>query len=134
MTADQIRSLQPAAAALLPGFRGCFKTHTTFGHGEKYLLGLMSGLKGKSIEPIALAAGGRFGPCRSFWPFPCGIMIGSIASCGRWWRTGGPGRKGVRACPMPADTQSRGTRRRGFSGSGVQGAGVFVKLGQTIAG
>lgn len=57
MTADQIRSLQPALAALLCHFRGCFTTETTFGHWEKYLLGLMADLKRKSIEPIALAAG-----------------------------------------------------------------------------
>ena len=42
MTADQIRSLQPALAALLLRFRGCFKTQKTFGHWEKYLLGLDS--------------------------------------------------------------------------------------------
>ena len=57
MTADQIRSLQPALAALLDQFRGCFKTEKTFGHWQKYLLGLMADLKRKSIEPIALAAG-----------------------------------------------------------------------------
>ena len=57
MTADQIRSLQPALAALLLRFRGCFKTQKTFGHWEKYLLGLMADLKRKSVEPIALAAG-----------------------------------------------------------------------------
>ena len=57
MTADQIRSLQPALAALLLGFRGCFKSEKTFGHWQKYLLGLMGDLKRKSIEPIALAAG-----------------------------------------------------------------------------
>ncbi len=57
MTADQIRSLQPALAARLGPFRGCFKTETTFGHWEKYLLGLLADLKRKSIEPIALAAG-----------------------------------------------------------------------------
>ena len=57
MTADQIRSLQPALAALLLGFRGCFKTEKTFGHWQKYLLGLLADLKRKSIEPIALAAG-----------------------------------------------------------------------------
>lgn len=57
MTADQIRSLQPALAALLARFRGCFRTEKTFGHWEKYLLGLMADLKRKSIEPIALAAG-----------------------------------------------------------------------------
>ncbi len=57
MTADQLRSLQPALAALLTRFRGCFKTSKTFGHWEEYLLGLMADLKRKSIEPIALAAG-----------------------------------------------------------------------------
>ena len=57
MTADQIRSLQPALAGLLVQFRDCFKTEKTFGHWQKYLLGLMADLKRKSIEPIALAAG-----------------------------------------------------------------------------
>lgn len=57
MTADQIRSLQPALAALLLRFRMCFKTQKTFVHWQKYLLGLMADLKRKSIEPIALAAG-----------------------------------------------------------------------------
>jgi len=57
MTADQIRSLQPALAALLLRFRGCFKTERTFGHWQTYLLGLMADLKRKSIEPIALAGG-----------------------------------------------------------------------------
>ena len=57
MTADQLRSLQPALAALLLRFRGCFRTAKCFDHWEKYLLGLMADLKRKSIEPIALAAG-----------------------------------------------------------------------------
>lgn len=57
MNADQIRSLQPALAALLGRFRPCFGRETTFGHWERYLLGLMTDLKRKSIEPIALAAG-----------------------------------------------------------------------------
>ena len=57
MTADQIRSLQPALAALLERFRPCFKRESTFAHWEKYLLGLMADLKRKSIEPIALSAG-----------------------------------------------------------------------------
>lgn len=57
MTADQIGSLQPALAALLARFRGCFQTERTFGHWQRYLLGLMADLKRKSIEPIALAAG-----------------------------------------------------------------------------
>ncbi len=57
MTADQIRSLQPALAALLEQFRPFFKREGTFKHWERYLLGLMADLKRKSIEPIALAAG-----------------------------------------------------------------------------
>jgi SRSO17 transposase len=57
MTADQLRSLQPALAALLTTFRPCFPRASTFAHWERYLLGLMSDLKRKSIEPIALAAG-----------------------------------------------------------------------------
>lgn len=57
MTADQIRSMQPALVALLDHFRGFFNREGTFGHFQKYLLGLMADLKRKSIEPIALAAG-----------------------------------------------------------------------------
>ncbi len=57
MDADQIRSLQPALAALLSRFECCFRKNVTFKHWEKYLLGLMADLKRKSIEPIALAAG-----------------------------------------------------------------------------
>jgi len=57
MTADQIRSLQPALAALLERFRPCFVKTNTFAHWQRYLLGLLADLKRKSIEPIALAAG-----------------------------------------------------------------------------
>ena len=57
MNADQIRSLQPELAALLDGFQDCFQTKPTFAHWGTYLWGLMTDLKRKSIEPIALAAG-----------------------------------------------------------------------------
>ena len=57
MTADQIRSLQPALAALLEDFRPCFPRTSTFDHWQRYLLGLLADLKRKSIEPIALSAG-----------------------------------------------------------------------------
>lgn len=57
MTADQIRSLQPALAALLEYFRPCFVKAATFEHWQRYLLGLLADLKRKSVEPIALAAG-----------------------------------------------------------------------------
>ena len=57
MTADQIRSLQPELAALLSVFRPCFKRVSSFSHWERYIVGLITDLKRKSIEPIALAAG-----------------------------------------------------------------------------
>lgn len=57
MTADQVRSLRPELAALLERFRGGFRREPTFGHLETYVLGLLTDLKRKSVEPIALAAG-----------------------------------------------------------------------------
>ncbi len=57
MTADQIRSLQPALAALLEMFRPCFRRTASFDHWGRYIVGLITDLKRKSIEPIALAAG-----------------------------------------------------------------------------
>lgn len=57
MTADQIRSLQPALVALLKRFRPFFKRQKTFQYLLCYVAGLMAELKRKSIEPIALAAG-----------------------------------------------------------------------------
>jgi SRSO17 transposase len=57
MTADQIRSLQPALAALLEEFRPCFGRENTFEYCGCYVQGLLADLKRKSIEPIALAAG-----------------------------------------------------------------------------
>lgn len=57
MTADQIGSLQPALAAFLEFFRPFFATEPGFKHLQRYLLGLLTDLKRKSIEPIALAAG-----------------------------------------------------------------------------
>ena len=57
MTAEQIASLQPALVALIRRFRPHFNRQATFDHFQRYLLGLMTDLKRKSIEPIALAAG-----------------------------------------------------------------------------
>jgi|TARA_B100001971_G_C18209902_1_gene550004 SRSO17 transposase len=56
MTADQIRSLQPALIALLQRFRPFFKRQITFQYFLFYITGLMAELKRKSIEPIALAS------------------------------------------------------------------------------
>ena len=57
MDYEQIGSLQPALAQLLARFRHCFKRQTTFEYWQIYISGLMSDLKRKSIEPIALSAG-----------------------------------------------------------------------------
>ena len=57
MDYEQIASLQPALAKLLETFRPCFRRDRTFSYWQKYILGLMSDLKRKSIEPIALACG-----------------------------------------------------------------------------
>ncbi len=55
MTADHIRSLKPALAVLLAIFRPCFKRTASFDHWEWYIVGLVTDLKRKSVEPIALA-------------------------------------------------------------------------------
>ena len=56
MTFEQIASLQPALLTLLEKFRHCFKRAKTFEYWLTYILGLISDVKRKSIEPIALAA------------------------------------------------------------------------------
>ena len=57
MTFDQIASLEEALAAFLQTFRPCFKQERSFAHLRSYSAGLVTDLKRKSIEPIALAAG-----------------------------------------------------------------------------
>ncbi len=69
MTADQIRSLQPALAALLETFRPYLKRTSNFGHMLAYVLGLLADLKRKSIEPIALAGGGAVRTLQEFLSF-----------------------------------------------------------------
>ncbi|MEK7757967.1 MAG: IS701 family transposase [Planctomycetota bacterium] len=69
MTADQIRSLQPALAALLETFRPYMGQASNFGHLLVYVLGLVADLKRKSIEPIALAAGAAVRTLQEFLSF-----------------------------------------------------------------
>lgn len=69
MTADQIRSLQPALAALLETFRPYLGRASSFGHLLAYVLGLTADLKRKSIEPIALAAGAAVRTLQEFLSF-----------------------------------------------------------------
>jgi SRSO17 transposase len=57
MTTDQVKSLGPAFAAFLRGFRCCFESEPTFCHLFTYCFGLISDLTRKTAEPIALAAG-----------------------------------------------------------------------------
>jgi SRSO17 transposase len=56
MTGEQMATLQPALAAFQELFRDCFRKEVTFGYLKTYLLGLMTDMPRKSIEPIALAA------------------------------------------------------------------------------
>ena len=57
MTSNEIASLVPALADLLARFRPYFPREKVFSYLEKYIVGLLSDLKRKSIEPMALAAG-----------------------------------------------------------------------------
>ena len=57
MTGEQIASLEPALLSMAARFRRYFKRDTTYGYLVKYMVGLLSSVKRKSIEPIALAAG-----------------------------------------------------------------------------
>lgn len=57
MNTEQLESLRPALAEVLDDFRDCFRREKTFGYLQKYILGLMTDLPRKSVEPIALAAG-----------------------------------------------------------------------------
>ena len=57
MTSEQIASLEPALLALLARFQRYFKREKTFSYLAKYMVGLLSSVKRKSIEPIALSAG-----------------------------------------------------------------------------
>jgi len=57
MTSEQIASLEPALRRLLEKFAHCFEDRRTRSHWQKYVLGLLSDVPRKSIEPIALAAG-----------------------------------------------------------------------------
>jgi SRSO17 transposase len=57
MTGEQFASLEEALVDFLRPFRACFNQERGFGHLKTYSVGLMTDLKRKSIEPIALAAG-----------------------------------------------------------------------------
>jgi SRSO17 transposase len=57
MTGEQIASLEPKLLELLGRFRPHFKRENTFGYWRAYLTGLLSDIKRKSIEPIALTVG-----------------------------------------------------------------------------
>ena len=66
MTADQLAALGPAFTEYLRGFRPCFVTDNTFKHLNTYCRGLLSDLSRKSVEPIALAAGGAVRTLQEF--------------------------------------------------------------------
>jgi SRSO17 transposase len=57
MTPEQIAGLAPALAEFLSEFKDCLGERRLLDHFVTYCQGLLSGLKRKSVEPIALAAG-----------------------------------------------------------------------------
>ncbi len=57
MTEEQIAGLGPQFTAYLENFRPYFATKGGFAHLRVYTRGLLSDIKRKSVEPIALAAG-----------------------------------------------------------------------------
>ena len=69
MTAEQIAALGPAFTSYLRSFESCFVTRKTFGHLGTYCRGLLSDLPRKSVEPIALAAGGAVRTLQEFLTF-----------------------------------------------------------------
>lgn len=56
MDVEQMEAVQPAFERLLGRFRGFFRRKPTFGHFRTYMVGLLSDLKRKNAEAIALAA------------------------------------------------------------------------------
>jgi SRSO17 transposase len=66
MTDGQVAALGPAFADYLSGFRRCFLTGSTFKHFQTYTRGLLSDLPRKSVEPIALTAGGAVRTLQEF--------------------------------------------------------------------
>src|SRR5947208_4277259 len=57
MTEAQLRALGPALADYLDKYLFCCRYTQTFGHLNTYVRGLLSDLKRKTCEPIALKAG-----------------------------------------------------------------------------
>jgi len=57
MTPEQIAALGPALTEFLRSFHRCFNNRQSMSHFAELCRGLLSDLKRKSVEPIALAAG-----------------------------------------------------------------------------
>jgi len=66
MTDEQVAALGPAFTEYLACFRPCFLTGPTFKHFRTYARGLISDLPRKSVEPIALSAGGAVRTLQEF--------------------------------------------------------------------
>ena len=57
MTPDQIAGLGPALTEFLGSFKSCFSECRVLDHFAVYCRGLLSNLRRKSVEPVAVAAG-----------------------------------------------------------------------------
>jgi SRSO17 transposase len=69
MTEEQIASLAPEFTSYLEAFRPCFATKDGFAHLRVYARGLVSDVKRKSVEPMALAAGAAVRTLQEFLTF-----------------------------------------------------------------
>ncbi len=63
MTPGQVTGLAPALTEFLGCFRRCFGESRTVEHFRVYCRGLLSDLDRKSVEPMAVAAGGYLVYC-----------------------------------------------------------------------
>ena len=92
MDAKQIQQLRPRLNGYLKQFDDCFARCEPVAHLETYVLGQLSELPRKSIEPMADAAGQEPGPCSS--SLRC--TNGTTRECETSFSNGWPGNIGTR--------------------------------------
>ena len=87
MTEQQILDLGPALADYLDHFLFCCEYTQTFRHLSVYCRGLLSDLKRKTAEPIALASGTGVRTLQLFLPSTAGTIGRSATSSRSAWPT-----------------------------------------------
>src|SRR5688572_18271399 len=134
MTEPEIAALGPAFAAYLRRFRRCFRQDRTAGHFDTYCRGLLTDLPGKSVEPIAPAAGAAVRTLQEFlttarWDHTAARdalhrhLAGALAATTGGWPRRPPGRRrgtGWRAGRCRRRTGGRRPRRCGWAGASTR--------------